>query len=136
MIDISGHLRPIRKEIGFLDEKQELLVNCCGYQKFLTKNFSRLREHGRLDYQLIYITNGFGEFLIDNQIKKFGAGSVILYLPGIKQSYTYYAADQPEVYWVHFTGSKVHELLQKMDLLSHSHFSIGIDDSCICLFKK
>jgi len=136
MIDISGHLRTIRREIGFLDTTQELLINCCGYQKFITKDFSKHREHGRLDYQLIYITNGFGNFLIDNKIMKLGTGSIILFPPHIKQSYTYYASEQPEVYWVHFTGSKVDKLLEKMNLLSPSYFSIGLNDSCIRLFKK
>lgn len=136
MIDISGHLRNTRKEIGFLDTSQELLINCCGYQKFITKDFSKHREQGRLDYQLIYITNGFGNFLIDDKMIKLGAGSIVLYPPHIKQSYTYYASEQPEVYWIHFTGSNVNELLKKMNLSEQPYFSIGINDSCIYLFKK
>ena len=136
MIDISGHLRNTRKEIGFSDTSQELLINCCGYQKFMTKDFSKHREQGRLDYQLIYITNGYGNYLIDNKMLKLGAGSMILYPPHVKQSYTYFASEQPEVYWIHFTGSNVDELLNKMDLSNQAYFSIGIDDSCIYLFKK
>ena len=55
VIDISGHLRDIRREVGFIDTEHELTINCCGYQTFRTKNFSRRRLEGRLDYQIIYI---------------------------------------------------------------------------------
>ena len=58
MIDISGHLRDYRREIGFSDESKPLIINCCGYQKFMTENFSKSRPTGRLDYQLIYIYQG------------------------------------------------------------------------------
>ena len=34
MIDISGHLRPYRNELGFEDNTTDFVINCCGYQHF------------------------------------------------------------------------------------------------------
>ena len=48
MIDISGRYQAEIREVGFLDVSQPLVVNCCGYQKFMTKNMLRHRKNGRL----------------------------------------------------------------------------------------
>lgn len=38
------------------------------------------------------------------------AGHMVLYRPREPQKYEYYAKDQVEVYWVHFTGNNVTNL--------------------------
>ena len=38
---------------------------------------------------------------------------MVLYRPKELQKYIYYNTDRPEVYWVHFTGSEVKNLLRK-----------------------
>lgn len=113
MIDVSGHLRDIRKEIGFEDFTQPVIVNCCGYQIFKTKDFFRQRFNGRLDYQIIYIYRGCGHFKINGCWDTYNAGNIILYAPFEPQIYTYYAKDKPEVCWIHFTGSDSAELVKR-----------------------
>lgn len=117
MIDISGHIRPTRREIGFEDHSRPLMVNCCGYQAFMTRDSSRQRPAGRLDYQLIYLHKGYGHYLQKGQWQTHGPGTLVLYRPEEPQSYSYLGKDRPEVFWVHFTGLACEELL--------NHYQIG-----------
>ncbi len=136
MIDISGHLRNHRQEIGYGDNVNYLTVNCCGYQKFITKNFTRARENGRLDYQIIYIIRGKGNFHINKNDIQVPEGNIVIYKPGDIQHYTYFYENTPEVYWIHFTGFGAEELLQKTFLSNNSVCYIGLSNTCIDLYKK
>lgn len=111
MIDVSGHLRTIRREIGFEDMKQPLMVNCCGYQAFMTQDFFKQRPKGRLDYQIIYLYKGSGHYVLEGREEEYIAGNLILYRPGEPQIYSYYGKDKPEVFWAHFTGYECEKLL-------------------------
>lgn len=129
MIDISGHLREYKREIGFVNNEVPLEVNCCGQQTFLTQDFSKRRMEGRLDYQLIYITRGSGLFTISGRSDTVSAGNIILYNPHEPQIYSYKCYDKTNVYWIHFTGNKVKYLLDQLDI--HSGYignSIQIQD--------
>jgi AraC family transcriptional regulator, arabinose operon regulatory protein len=118
MIDISGHLREFRREIGFEDTEHNLSINCCGYQRFRTKNFSCKRPNGRLDYQIIYIYKGCGHYLINGEVKTVTAGNILVFPPNVPQVYSYYAIDSPEVFWIHFTGSDCKQLIDNHQLCS------------------
>lgn len=116
MIDISGHLRSIRSEIGFEDSGCSLMINCCGYQSFTTEDFTRVRPQGRLDYQIIYVYKGSGIYQINDRDEKLTQGSLVVYRPGQPQIYSYYEKDEPEIYWIHFTGTDCEKLLQKYEI--------------------
>lgn len=118
MIDISGHLRTTRREIGFENNGQPLMVNCCGYQMFKTKDFARHRPGGRLDYQIIYLYHGCGTYVLDGRPEEFTAGSLILYRPGQPQIYSYLSKDKPEVFWLHFTGYECEKLLEHYQMVT------------------
>ncbi len=129
MIDISGHLRTYRREIGFLNNDVPLEINCCGQQTFLTQDFSRSRMSGRLDYQLIYVTRGRGYFTVSGEELEVPAGNIVLYRPHEPQIYSYSYQDKTSVLWIHFTGYDVERLLEKFDI--HSGYigsSIQIKD--------
>ena len=52
---------------------------------------------------------------------------MILFRPGEPQVYYYYAVDKTEVYWVHFTGWKVEEYLERYELPHHKNvFYTGV----------
>lgn len=113
MLNISGHLRPVRRAIGFEDKEHPLMVNCCGYQVFNTKDYSQNRDIGRLDYQIIYIYKGCGHYLLRGQWHTIQAGNLVLFRPSEPQVYSYYAKDSPEIYWIHFTGTACEDLLKQ-----------------------
>ncbi len=129
MIDISGHLRTYRREIGFMNDTVPVEINCCGQQTFLTQDFFKKRASGRLDYQLIYVTRGRGIFTLSDRELEVPAGSIVLYRPHEPQLYSYSFQDKTSVYWIHFTGNNIENLLNQFDI--HSGYignSIQIKD--------
>lgn len=133
MIHVSGHARSTGSQTFAKDSALPLFINCCGYQKYITKDYTLQRPSGRLDYQLLYIYKGCGHFCIDNQWKIMPAGSLILYLPSEPQIYTYYSKDNPEIYWIHFTGQHSLELLEEHHIQT---CYIGIHRSLAQLFNE
>lgn len=133
MIDISGHKRNTRRAIGFEDYSEPVIINCCGYQKFDTNDYSQRRTAGRLDYQLIYVFKGVGHYYLENKWTAMNAGSLLLFRPGDPQVYSYYAEEQPELYWIHFTGSRCEELLQHFEI---QNTFIGENLSLKLLFQE
>lgn len=62
MIRVAGHRKGNGSATYEEDADLPLYVSCCGYQNFLTKDFSIQRPTGRLDYQILYIHKGCGHF--------------------------------------------------------------------------
>ncbi len=98
------------------DALRPLFIVSCGYQYFLSKDFSIRRPEGRPDYQLLYMYKGCGHFLLDGNWRTVGEGSLILYKPTDPQVYTYRAADHPEIYWIHFLGLESVSLLETYEI--------------------
>ena len=116
MINISGHFRNERTQLGFCNMDIPLMVNCCGKQIFQTQDYFCNREKGRLDYQIIYVFRGEGHYFIDHHWITLAAGNIVLYRPTVPQFYSYFAKEKPEIYWIHFTGNQCEELLKKYDI--------------------
>ena len=101
------------------DPSVPLRINNCGYYRVhTTPVIETPHPEGRNDYQLLYIAAGKGEFYFNGSktptvVTK---GNMILFRPGEHQVYYYYAKDKTEVYWVHFTGWKVEEYLDRYEL--------------------
>lgn len=136
MISISGDSQNYWIDYGYENMENFLAVNSCGYQKLLTKDLSRKRDKGRIDYQLIYIVNGKGFFHFDSSITELTKGNIILFSPNELQHYHYYAKDSTEVYWIHFTGYAVDNYLKEFGLLGSNYYFIDIMDEVISLFSK
>ena len=96
-----------------------LRINNCGYYRVhTTPVIETPHPEGRNDYQLLYIAAGKGEFYFKGSKEPtiVTKGNMILFRPGEPQVYYYYAIDKTEVYWVHFTGWKVEEYLERYEL--------------------
>ena len=87
MIRVAGHRKGNGSATYEEDADLPLYVSCCGYQNFLTKDFSIQRPTGRLDYQILYIHKGCGHFFIDNEWQTIPAGSIVVYLPSEPQTH-------------------------------------------------
>lgn len=99
------------------DKSKPLIVTSCGTYRLYTKpKLPTLRPRGRVDYQLLYIAAGKAHFYFDGKEQIITAGHMVLYRPKEPQKYDYFGEDQTEVYWVHFTGSDVKNILRSYGL--------------------
>lgn len=121
------------------DKSNPLVVTMCGTYKLYTKQkLPTWRPRGRVDFQLLYVASGKAHFYFD----KYGtdtivhAGHMVLYRPKEPQKYVYYAKDHTEVYWVHFTGSSVTNLLRSYGITKDKRvFYCGSDPEYKNLFS-
>lgn len=99
--------------VDFKDKSRPLVVGSCGtYHLYTKEKLPTYRPRGRIDYQLLYIASGKAYFYLDGEEKIITAGHMVIYRPKEMQKYIYYGVDQTEVYWIHFTGSNVKNILR------------------------
>lgn len=101
--------------IDIKDRSKPLIVTSCGTYKLYTRSkLPTWRPKGRRDFQLIYIASGKAHFHFGNVENDtiVPAGHIVLYRPKEPQKYEYYGEDKTEVYWVHFTGENVTNILR------------------------
>lgn len=99
------------------DKSKPLIVTSCGtYRLYTRPKLPTWRPRGRKDFQLLYIAAGKAHFHFGDEEKIVTAGHMVLYRPKEPQKYEYYGEDQTEVYWVHFTGGNVTNLLRSYGL--------------------
>ncbi len=99
------------------DKSKPLIVTSCGtYRLYTRPKLPTWRPRGRLDFQLLYIAAGKAHFHFDGKEQIVTAGHMVLYRPKEPQKYEYYGEDQTEVYWVHFTGGNVTNILRSYGL--------------------
>ena len=125
--------------IDFKDKSRPLIVGSCGtYRLSSHPKLPTYRPKGRLDFQIIYIAAGRAHFHFDNDEEEtiVHAGHMVLYRPKEPQKYVYYAKDHTEVYWVHFTGSSVTNLLRSYGITKDKRvFYCGSDPEYKNLFS-
>ena len=96
-----------------MDKSKPLIVTCCGtYHLYTRPKLPTWRPKGRLDFQLIYVAAGKGHFHFNGKEHIITAGHMVVFRPKEPQKYEYYGTDQTEVYWVHFTGGNVKNILR------------------------
>ena len=99
-------------DLALEDLSRPLIVESCGTYRLNTfPIMNTCRPSGRKDYQMLYIHAGKATFTFNGEKRVLSSGHMILYPPVIPQYYTYYGADRPEVFWVHFTGRNAAHLL-------------------------
>ena len=123
----SGYLDNSR--VDFKDHTRPLIVGSCGTYR-LTKRprLPTWRPKGRRDFQLLYVSSGKTHFFFgkDEREEIVEAGSAVLYQPGEPQKYHYLAEEYPEVFWVHFTGYDVKNILNYYQFSLDRHvFRVG-----------
>ncbi len=108
----SGYLN--NSLVDFKDKSKPLIVGSCGtYHLYTHPKLPTYRPRGRLDFQLLYIASGKTHFYFeDGKDTMVPAGNMVLYRPKEPQKYVYYGSERAEVYWVHFTGNNVKNILK------------------------
>lgn len=132
----SGYLHDSRAPIK--DKSRPLIVTSCGTYRLKTvKRLPTWRPKGRLDYQLLYIVSGKGHFYFHGEDRVVYAGRMVLIQSRQEQHYEYFGEDKPEVYWVHFTGSDVKNILRSYNIpMDDPIFYSGASSTYSYLFKE
>ena len=100
-----------------VDNTKPFVITAAGYYRVHTSEvIGTKRPNGRNDYQLLYIAAGCAHFFFDGVERIIPKGNMILFRPNEPQIYNLYAADKPETYWIHFTGSEVAHLLRHYEM--------------------
>lgn len=110
--------------IDFMDKSKPLIVGSCGsYHLFTHPRLPTYRPKGRLDFQILYIASGKAHFYFndDGTDTVVNAGNIVVYRPKEPQKYEYFGIDQTEVYWVHFTGSDIKNMLRSYGITDNMH---------------
>ena len=132
----SGYLN--NSTSPYKDKSKPLIVGSCGtYRLRSVKKLPTWRPRGRLDYQLLYIVSGKTHFYFNGIERIVTAGHMVLIQPRQEQKYNYFGEEKPEVYWVHFTGSNVKNILRKYNIpLDDPVFYSGVSSAYANLFKE
>lgn len=110
------------KVLDFKDKTRPLFVCSCGtYHLFTKPKLPTHRPRGRLDYQILYIASGKAHFFFNGEEKIITAGNMVIYRPKEEQKYFYYGIDHTEVYWLHFTGGNVKNIIRKYGISDDMH---------------
>ncbi len=134
----SGYLN--NKHLDFKDKSRPLIVGSCGtYRLYAHPKLPTLRPRGRLDFQIIYVCAGAAHFHFDHAENDtvVTAGNIVVYRPKEFQKYEYYADDKTEVYWVHFTGGNVKNILRSYGISDDMRvFYVGTSLEYERIFKR
>ena len=76
-------------------------INSCGRQHFCGINAGSARPRGRIDYHMLYISQGVCHVTVDDKEMAAAEGSVILFLPNEPLLYSFHADTESVSYYVH-----------------------------------
>lgn len=117
-------------------DKYPLLVNCTGVFSG-SKKFTSDNPTGRLDYYLMYVVTGRVEVSFPNSVIDCGEGSLIVFPPKTRYTYTHSEEGLLEYVFVHFTGSAVEEVLADCGILIHPETNYAkCSDTLIARFQN
>ena len=103
-----------------------MVVGSCGtYRLKKRPMLPTYWKKGRRDYQILYVASGKAHFWFNGIEEIVDSGHMVLYKPKDVQKYVYYVEDHPEVFWIHFTGYDVKNILEYhgISLDQHVFFS-------------
>ena len=90
-----------------------MVVGSCGtYRLKKRPMLPTYWKKGRRDYQILYVASGKAHFWFNGIEEIVDSGHMVLYQPKEVQKYVYYVEDHPEVFWIHFTGYDVKNILE------------------------
>lgn len=131
----TGYLND--SDIEIEDNSHPLIISGCGIYRLIHRpDMTTIRPDGRMDYQLLYISSGKAFFHLNGEEKEASKGCMILYRPGESQHYYYYAKDNSEVCWIHFSGYEASAILDKIGFGDSHILYCGGSFNCFELFRS
>jgi len=135
MINISGYITDADEDI--VDKKHFIAINSCGCYKLVKlSRFQTNRPNGRSDFQLLYISKGTAHFSILGEMHIVPEGSLVIYRPHQAQNYIYNLSENPEIYWLHFSGTDIGNFIDNLGFKNSPWYNIGVKSEYITIFDK
>lgn len=124
--------------VPFREKKLPLRILSAGtYKLYSVPRLPTLRPRGRVDWQIIYIAAGKGHFILDGKEVIVPAGSMVLFQPKQVQDYFYFGKDKTQVWFVHFTGREVRNILRHYEIPTDGYIlHTGISREYEDLFRR
>lgn len=111
-------------------------LNSCGKQSFFGKSACAHRPNGRVDYHILYVTEGVCYVRIANDTVEAREGSMILFLPNEPQMYSYRKGIGTTVYYIHFSGTECPRLLLSFAKDNKIIYNVGVNSKLVDLFEQ
>ncbi len=135
MYMLIGELNKSEDELE--DLSLPVVINSAGHYRLITlKDFETSRPFGRKDFQLIYIAKGYGRFIIDHEEVMISEGHIVFYEPNTSHNYCYFLEDNPDIYWIHFSGYDILPLLSKLGFDEQRIFKVGNPNNYAFIMNK
>ncbi len=135
----SGHIDlTLRKyDRAYVDLTKDFVVGSCG-QTFIkggSVGHSTLRENGRGDYQILYLSKGEYIFDFNGVQKKLLPGMIAVYRPSEAQKYSMIGDNDTEIFWTHFTGYDCERILKELGFFESGVYTVGNNEKFFILYK-
>lgn len=109
----NDNIRPYRDLTDFPAEKC-IQVNNCGSKSNYGSSHTLLRPNGRKDYYLLYVVTGWLDVGTSDHLMRLYAGQCAVFTPGVPQVISFSVDGDPTIFYVHFTGAGVDEVMSGM----------------------
>lgn len=107
------------KDITDFKSEKAFYVNSCGITH-TNEDYSVIREFGRNDYHILYVTKGNCYIEKENSIITLDENDIFIYYPHEMQMYSFDSKENIS-YWIHFSGYEVENLLLQLNLTAGKH---------------
>lgn len=108
-----------------------VLVNNCG-EVIENNSFDSSRPGGRIDYMIIYLTEGTGYCLAKGEKIPLNAGDIILWRPN--EPLVFGCTGPSKHYWIHFTGIEIENIINYSKIPENGHCTVGNSKELSTLF--
>ena len=112
-----------------------LQVNCTGVS-VLNRPFMTWRPQGRLDYYLMFVSQGELTLMIRQENVRLTAGQFVILRPGYATRYSKSDSRDMTYYWAHFTGAEVDKILASCSLRDETVYDAGVSENIINDFQR
>lgn len=91
-------------------------INSCNFQHSHGKSHTVIRREGRVDYHVLFISEGECECLYNGREYLMKSGDFVVYLPNEEQKYSFMEGIAVTTMWIHFSGVGVEEIFAELGL--------------------
>ena len=117
---------------------KHLFLNSCGIDHINEVSRGSLRQHGRIDYHILYIASGtcYVKMEGDTEFRPVPSGGIIFFRPCERQEYFFRSGSKSISYYIHFTGRDCEKILSDLGIYDITVFNMGKSTAFEDTFEK